>query len=165
VILASKCSIFKAMFANGLLESQKREIVINNVHHDVFMEILSYIYTDQAPDITSSTAIQLLICADMYLLEDLKQHIQFFLEDFVDLDSCCELLDVADQYSCNRLFAAAVNFIQKNFDKVAQREEYTSLGEQLKLHFANTKKKKLLLIQEPEPANLVNRLETKILAS
>jgi len=148
VILATKCPIFKAMFASGLQESKKKEIAIDNVQYDIFLEILTFIYTNKAPNMCSSTAVQLLICADMYLLEDLKLHIQYFLEDFVEIDNCCEMLDIADQFSCERLFETVINFIQKNYEKIAKLETFQCLGEYLKSQCANPKKKVLFQTYE-----------------
>jgi len=137
VILASRCPMFKAMFTSGLQESREKEIPIENVSYETFKEMLVYLYTNEVKHINSFSAVPLLICADMYLLDELKQYIECYLEDFLDMDTCCSFLQIADQYSCNRLRAISYEFIQKNIAKIANTEGFAGMSPQLRILFAD----------------------------
>lgn len=45
-ILACKCTYFRAMFDNGMKESQQKIIEINNIGYQAFYRVIEYLYTD-----------------------------------------------------------------------------------------------------------------------
>jgi len=148
VVLASKCKLFSAMFmgsnpspspssdfmessgdspTSSWQESRSQEIAINNVPYEEFYEILRYMYTNTVPEITSSNVYQLLVCADMYLLGDLKAQIEHYLEDFVDIDNCIDMMELADRYSCDRLLNYSKIFMFQSFNSISKTEQFNSL--------------------------------------
>merc|ERR1719316_1667414 len=63
--LAARSEHFRALFYGGMRESSghEEEIVLPDIAHPVFCQLLEYIYTDQVDDLSSDMAVHLLIAA------------------------------------------------------------------------------------------------------
>ncbi len=66
-ILSSTSKVFAAMFVNETTEKLSNHVDIQDIHPDVFQEVLRFIYTGRVP-LEKMTA-SLLAAADKYLLE------------------------------------------------------------------------------------------------
>ncbi|CAI2171746.1 12620_t:CDS:2 [Funneliformis geosporum] len=71
VFLTERCEYFKAMFTGPFSEKLLRSPRVSDCSSEVFALILEFIYTDKC-DIPESLACEVLIKADMYLLDKLK---------------------------------------------------------------------------------------------
>ncbi|XP_049945328.1 CARD- and ANK-domain containing inflammasome adapter protein-like [Schistocerca serialis cubense] len=70
-VLAARSPVFRAMFQHDTLEASCGEVRITDVEGPVLRQLLSYMYTLQAPQLTD-TAPELLAAADRYGLSALK---------------------------------------------------------------------------------------------
>ena len=78
VILGSRSSVFKAMFTNPCKESQTGCVNIDNMEPEVLKDLIAFIYSGKVKKLEKNIA-DLLIAADMYMIESLKGSIYVFI--------------------------------------------------------------------------------------
>ena len=76
-ILASRSSVFQAMFTNPCKESQTGSVTINNMEPEVLQDLINFIYSCKVKKLKENVA-DLFIAADMYMMESLKGLIYVF---------------------------------------------------------------------------------------
>jgi speckle-type POZ protein len=111
-ILAARSPVFAAMFNHEDTDEVKTGVLcIEDVEYSVLREMLNFIYAGRCtPDITD-LASDLLIAADKYRLEELKNHCERCLMQALAHDNACQLLIISDVYNAERLRQKAVRFI------------------------------------------------------
>lgn len=88
-ILIARSEYFRSMFCNGLNETNRKEIEIQQVDLVHFQSMLEFVYTGKVV-ITDENIISLVNVSDMFLLEDLRQECRTKL--FSDLISRLQLV-------------------------------------------------------------------------
>ena len=76
-ILASRSSVFQAMFTNPCKESQTGSVTINNMEPEVLQDLINFIYSCKVKKLKENVA-DLFIAADMYMMESLKGMLYVF---------------------------------------------------------------------------------------
>ena len=71
-ILYARCEYFRKMFTSGYRESTDKMITIPDVRHEVFLAVLSYLYTGTAKDIDPQMAVEVISIANLYSIDPLK---------------------------------------------------------------------------------------------
>jgi len=102
-ILATNSPYFFSLFTNSLKEKNQDIFVIEDFSFNIFNQMIRYLYTKSLPDITPPIAEELLICSDMYLIEDLKCYLEEYLCQIVNDTNYMELRELAEQYNCFQL--------------------------------------------------------------
>ena len=110
LILAARSPVFAAMFANSTLENTTNVIEINDLHPDTIQSMLEYIYTGKVTDIKEST-VELYRCADKYQLDDLRYQTEIALMNSISIETCAEILLLADQHHSKELKSRVLHFI------------------------------------------------------
>lgn len=80
LILSLLSERFRAMFSNGMIESKKSEIEINNISYPVFSSIMQYLYTGdfhfgadlEGQEHSLEYLFEFLRVSDEYILEDVS---------------------------------------------------------------------------------------------
>ncbi|XP_065209111.1 speckle-type POZ protein B-like [Planococcus citri] len=114
LILAARSSVFKAMFTNDMLESQKNNVTIDDIKQETFEEMLRYIYTGEMRNL-DEWAFELFPAADKYDLKELKNACEELLLSKVSTDNVGKILLLADMHNAEELKANALRFIKKNY--------------------------------------------------
>lgn len=141
--------------------------------------MLHFLYTATTPEITPSTALELLDCADMLNVTDLKLHIEEYLWNFIEISNVCmvsiesknrnavvdiqklienddvQLLNAARIHTCPRLQELCTNYILRNFAKINNLDEYNALD----LALRNAIREQWLRAQLPPAIIMVRFLE------
>jgi len=102
VVLAANCPYFEAMFAGGLREAGESIISIHHVSHDIFYQVLVFLYGGQV-DFTPKNCIELLRVADEYGLEDLKILCELYIHSGVEMENVDTIEQAANIYNATRL--------------------------------------------------------------
>jgi len=111
-ILAARSPVFAAMFEHPDTHEVKNGLlVIEDLDYDVVSEMLSYIYSGRCSRDINDLAMELLVAADKYRLEELKAHCERHLIQSLAFDNACQLLILSDMHSAERLRARVVQFI------------------------------------------------------
>ena len=95
--ILSRSEVFDAMLnKHDTKEARIRVIEIEDIDHDVLVEMIRYLYSDKALR-SKENALKLLIAANKYEVFGLEAKCVDFLINNVDLESFAEILVVADQ--------------------------------------------------------------------
>ena len=126
VILASVSQVFQKMFESDM---QEKNGVINISDFDsaVIFDVLTYIYTGEAPNL-KTLAKELLFAADKYDLQGLVLICMQQLETDLTFDNVAEVLFLADKLTLdNPLRNACIRFVQQHFASVSQSKSWQGL--------------------------------------
>ena len=114
--------MFAAMFEHEMEERKHNRVEISDVDHEVFREMLRFIYTGKAANL-ERMADDLLAAADKYALERLKVMCEEALCTNLSTENSAEVLILADLHSADQLKAQAIDFINTyvcTFDLITQ---------------------------------------------
>lgn len=134
VILSLLSDRFRAMFSAGFRESEQSEIVIQDIRYDVFIRMMEYLYTGSLSELTAvgvieageqpsdenmrrtfsnlEIVLELLSAADQFMLDNLKQLCEKFLQETVTEDTVEYLLEAAERNNAFQLKAVCLHFIR-----------------------------------------------------
>lgn len=124
-ILSARSDYFSAMLKpGGMLESEKKEIVIGSAHSSsTFRRMIEFVYTNTVRDlatIDSSDLIALLMLANEYLLEDLRTLCEQTAAYCLDKSNLGTLSTLIAKHNADNLRRACLKFIQDNNDEFRQ---------------------------------------------
>lgn len=151
-ILSARSEYFEAMFrVGGMSESSRSEMKIN---HDAssFRRMLEFIYTNDVKDIdicSPNEAIELLVMANEYLLEDLRQLCETRVVTMITTDNIGKLLLLSAGHNASALRDACAEFVQEN--KVALASD-----PQFRKEIESNADLGLLLFETSVPKGVVN---------
>ena len=112
VILAARSTVFAAMFQCDMQENKTNETEIEDMTPAAFRALLRFIYTGHCE--FGNLAEQLLIAANKYDIQDLKEICVKELRMKLTVDNAVDLLILADLHQANDLKGGAILFINKN---------------------------------------------------
>ncbi|KAH9363622.1 hypothetical protein HPB48_004143 [Haemaphysalis longicornis] len=109
-ILVARSPVFASMFEHEMVESIQSRVDVTDIDHEVFREMLRFIYTGEALQIDNFT-MELLVAADKYALERLKAMCEKALCSHLSEENAAELFAFADMHSARQLKSHALNWI------------------------------------------------------
>jgi len=127
IIMAARSEYFKTIFESGFKEHASQIIAIDGLELNVFLAVMSFIYTADEVVARSDKVIDIMIAADRFLLEDLKQICESELENALDPENCAMLLDVADRYNAPRLKRLCMETIINKWDIIKSTQGLAQL--------------------------------------
>lgn len=125
-ILAARSPVFAAMFEHEMEERKHNRVEISDVDHEVFREMLRFIYTGKAANL-ERMADDLLAAADKYALERLKVMCEEALCTNLSTENSAEVLILADLHSADQLKAQAIDFINTHATDVMETAGWKSM--------------------------------------
>jgi speckle-type POZ protein len=128
-ILSSRSKVFAAMFVHETTEKLSNHVDIQDIHPDVFQEVLRFIYTGRVPP--EKMTASLLAAADKYLLEQLKLECETQLTHRMSAGNCLELLALVDpHHPAQHLRKFAVDFLRRFPYEVMTTDEWKKAKEE-----------------------------------
>jgi len=116
-MLAKKSDVFDAMFTHDFQETSSNRVVINDLDPEAVIEMIRFIYKNRVQNLERVNQM-LLIAADKYNIEDLKDVCEVSLCDSMDIDNVTDILLLGyTRYSPN-LKNKAISFITRNIQSV-----------------------------------------------
>lgn len=110
----SRSKVFNAMLnEHDTKEAQEGVIEIADIDHDVLVEMIRYMYTDEIPKL-KEMACKLLLAANKYDLQGLANECGNYLIKNVAVESFAEVLVTADSLDIPQLKATAIDFVIEN---------------------------------------------------
>ena len=79
-------------------------------------------------EITEDNAADILVAADLLLMERLKDAICKFMQTIICAANCVYFSKLADFYSCRELQQSAKRFMKRNFEDVCRTEDFLQLS-------------------------------------
>ncbi|KAI5311365.1 hypothetical protein L3X38_000317 [Prunus dulcis] len=127
-VLVSRSPVFKAMLENEMEESHSGTIKISDVSYDALCAFVNYLYTAEIC-LDQQLAYYLLVMAEKYQVQHLKDYCQKFLVSNLNWDNVLPTYTFAHQHNSKPIIDAALRVITANMDKLTAREEYAELKE------------------------------------
>lgn len=109
-ILAARSSIFADMFEAQMRDSRTSDVSVVEIEECVMRELLRYVYADRVENI-DDIAIRLLVAADRYKIEGLKNLCVDALAEKIDAENAGDILEMAKLYNLDGLKRKAVNVL------------------------------------------------------
>jgi len=148
-ILFARCEYFRRMFTSGYKEASSPCIPIPDVSYDVFLCVLSFLYTGKPRDITPETAIEVMSLANLYGIDPLKRICAEMVGRGLNIQNAAYILQAADTYQAVQLRATCLHFMVTNFAQVVRtaafKELITREGSALVLQFLEEASGRLVL--------------------
>lgn len=115
-VIAARSPVMAAMFRHGMLESRTRLVSIQDVEPLVFRELLEFLYCGRAHRLRLSEefAQSLLLAADKYAVDDLRDECLAVLRANISLDTAIDTLFWAHANSVDSLAEAAIDYITQH---------------------------------------------------
>ena len=129
-ILATRSSVFAAMFQPDMQQESKVDIVnIQDIEAEIFKELLHYIYSGQTASPLSDiiTTQSLYVAADKYDVNDLKEECVDFLLSCVRIDSAINLMAWAHLHSVDELKKITLAFIVQHGKVICKLDDWEML--------------------------------------
>ncbi|CAN6305180.1 unnamed protein product [Urochloa humidicola] len=119
LVLSTRSPVFKAQLYGPMKERNSSNVIhINDMEANVFDALLTFMYTDNLPEMKeqdeSAMLQHLLVAADRYNLERLKVICQDKLCKHIDKDSAATILALAEQHNCHGLKDACLVFLSSS---------------------------------------------------
>lgn len=119
-------------------ESTEHEIKIADTRHEVFVALMTFLYTDQV-DVAPHTAIELYVLADLYTLDRLKVQCESIVHRKLCHANAPLLLSVADQHQAFALKAMCTRYIIRHFEVITKSDEFAVLNRDLILEILQSR--------------------------
>ncbi|KAK1620342.1 hypothetical protein QYE76_025859 [Lolium multiflorum] len=138
LVLAARSPVFRAELYGQMAESKMASITIQDMRASTFASMLHYMYHDSLPspadddEVFASHDIQhLLVAADRYGLEVLKQACEERLCFHIAVDTICSTLELAEEHTCPKLKSRCLDFLVHGeiLYMVAATDEYIHLAQ------------------------------------
>ncbi|XP_071960871.1 kelch-like protein 18 [Antedon mediterranea] len=129
VVLAGCSPYLRAMFTNGMLETDKNVVKIQGIDPVAMEIILDFMYTATI-DVNVENVQIVLAGASMLNMSSLRNVCSTFLQSQLDASNCLGIHSFADMYSCPELEYASRSFIYQHFLEVIRTEEFFMMSEQ-----------------------------------
>jgi len=120
------------MFDSGMREGEISfsRLKLEDIRHETALALFSFIYTDKVM-VHPAIAVDLLSCADEYLLPSLRSKCEKVIKATIDAENVACHLKAADLHSASELKDACMAYIVKNFEAVSCSDSFMDLGKDL----------------------------------
>ncbi|XP_059142453.1 ankyrin repeat and BTB/POZ domain-containing protein 1-like isoform X2 [Physella acuta] len=121
---------FKALLEDHFGENKCSEnvpiIYLHQVAADIFIRILTYIYSDSC-ELSPGVVCDVLMAADMYLLAGLKRQCGTSMMDFVEEANVVSIIRTSRLFGLPRLESHCAQFIANHLSKIIVQEDFHQL--------------------------------------
>jgi hypothetical protein len=115
-ILSVRSKVFEAMFENDI-ESQSNRCTIHDIESEVFEELLTFIYTGNAPK-AQTMVEKLLAAAQKYEIFEIKDFCANIIFKDMKNENAIQNLIIADKYNATKLLDKIIEFIANDFESI-----------------------------------------------
>lgn len=126
-ILATRSSVFLAMFEHPLEESVNRKVDISDVPPEVLTTFLRVLYTGKFPDDSSEVSLSLLPVADKYDVTSMKTNCEKNLARSLNADNVTQILVLSYLHGCDDLKQKSLDFISVHGKQVMESNEWKDI--------------------------------------
>ena len=126
IIISSASPVLAAMFQNDFKEQQEKIAVIKETKADVFERLLCFIYTG-CFDFEYKDMSALLVAADMYNVDSLKEECEKCLAKNVTLEKATNYLILSYQHNAEKLLKATLKYMHHNSEAICNRPDWKSV--------------------------------------
>lgn len=134
VIISARSPVFRAMFQAKMKESESRKVTIEDIKPEIMAEMLYFLYTGLVKkDVSKDSVVDLLVAADKYQMDTLKNICQDKLYSVLNAENAIEFIILGEMYRVPMLKDAALLEVVHNMPEIADTEDYQRLENYPKL--------------------------------
>jgi len=126
-ILFARCEYFRRMFTSGYKESTEAVVSISDVPCDVFICVLTFLYTGKLRDMAPEMAVDVMGVANLYNIDPLKRMCADIVARSLCIENVASVLQAADSFNTPQLRSTCLNFMVSNFKEVVRTEAFKEL--------------------------------------
>ena len=112
---------------SSVSEDSVEKVHVGGVSSDSLRSLIDFMYHGEI-EISEDNAADILVAADLLLMEKLKEAICRFMQTIICAANCVFLSKLADFYSCRDLQSSAKRFMKRNFEDVCRTEDFLELS-------------------------------------
>ncbi|XP_035689797.1 kelch repeat and BTB domain-containing protein 2-like [Branchiostoma floridae] len=127
LVLSAASPYFRAMFTSDMAESRQKTVVLQGLDADMFVEILSYIYSGTL-HVSLDKVQPLYQAADLLQLDYVRDTCSSYMAMNVECSTCVDLYKFAEVFSVDIVRNRCLQLINRHFVEVSSREEFCSLN-------------------------------------
>lgn len=125
VVVSTGSPVFAAMFQYHCMNSMARKIQINDINHEVFKQLLIFLYSGSAPELAKKNMTRPLYeAANRYGVETLKDECVKMLAIQLGTENALEILIWSQLHSISKLFEDAIQVVAKNSLTLCSQPEW-----------------------------------------
>nr|XP_042903336.1 speckle-type POZ protein B-like [Parasteatoda tepidariorum] len=124
-LLSARSPVFSAMFKRDMMENQTGVVDIPDVESEVLRSFVEYLYTDIFSNTDFDHVLNLLLAADKYQVNSLKERCSKILISKISTENIYEVISVADLVNQVALKQLALNYIKTNKMTIIQSPEWS----------------------------------------
>ncbi|XP_050407807.1 kelch-like protein 1 [Patella vulgata] len=143
VVLAGCSPYLRAMFTNGMLETDQSLVEIHGIDARTMNLLLEFMYTGLL-EINIENVQNILQGASLLGLAALRSNCSQFLENQLASSNCLGIHHFADMYGLTELASYARQFMFQNFLDVVRSEEFYELSQERLLNLLNSDKLRVI---------------------
>ncbi|XP_013388458.2 kelch-like protein 17 [Lingula anatina] len=128
IVLAGSSPYLRAMFTNGMLETEKNQVEIHGIDPAAMRILLDFMYTGKI-EITVDNVQAVLHAASMLNIGSVRSVCSNFLQTQLDATNCLGIYHLADTYSSSDLLTISWNYIAQHFLDLSHTDEFLQLPE------------------------------------
>ncbi|KAJ8667306.1 hypothetical protein QAD02_008968 [Eretmocerus hayati] len=118
-IIANQSPVFSAMFDHEMRENSQNVVKIDDISHEVLLELFRFIYCGKIKDIKNH-AEALLIASEKYMIEELKTLCEKDLCGRLSIENVVERLNFATLHNASVLKTNCISFITLHAEKIVE---------------------------------------------
>jgi hypothetical protein len=112
--ILTRSPVFDAMLnSHDTKEAQEGVIEITDIGHEVMVEMVRYMYSDEIPKL-KEIALELIVAGNKYDLPGLVDKIEYYLKHNITAENFVQILIVADKLTLADLKDVIVSFVSDN---------------------------------------------------
>jgi len=125
-ILSVRSPVFAAMFQSDMIENTSRNVHIKDIKPEVVKEMLHFIYkgTTSTENVKDELVLDLLVAADQYQLNLLKNKCEERMCSTLDENNSVEMLVLADRHQAFKLKRMALMLVASNMNTIVNTDVY-----------------------------------------
>jgi len=121
--------VLAAMFEHDMTESSSRTAVVEDIDPKVFRQLLSYVYTGDAPKLEDDDVTEpLFVAADKYQIQSLKDWCSSVLQESITVDNAVRYIVLAHLHSDTDLQDQCEFFIDRQKKVYWERDDFKQLS-------------------------------------
>ncbi|XP_071033417.1 speckle-type POZ protein B-like [Parasteatoda tepidariorum] len=124
-LLSARSPVFSAMFKRDMKENQTGVVDIPDVESEVLRSFVEYLYTDIFSNTEFEHVLNLLLVADKYQVNSLKERCSKILISKISTENIYEVISVADLVNQVALKQLALNYIKTNKMAIIQSPDWS----------------------------------------
>ncbi|XP_055356310.1 BTB/POZ domain-containing protein 6-B-like [Paramacrobiotus metropolitanus] len=130
-ILSMRSPVFRAMFFGSLPESCDGPIEIADFIPDAFANLLSYMYTDKAENLSADNVFHTMNSADKYDFAPLIQVCLEMIYSQLNVDNCLSALEQALHWHADGIVEKCLNLLDEESLAILQSPTFTAISKDL----------------------------------